>query len=85
MFQLISESRFFPRMRVVVACRSYDLNHDSRLKGLVAAPDTTLVTLEPLNWTGQLVVTLGMRKSPGGILEVARRERAHRLAPCRLF
>ncbi|WP_460500271.1 hypothetical protein [Dyella jejuensis] len=31
--------------------------------------------------TGLVVVTLGMREFPGGILEVARRERTHRLAP----
>ncbi len=47
---MIADSQFFPKMRVVVACRSYDLQHDSRLRGLATSPSTHAVTLEPLDW-----------------------------------
>jgi hypothetical protein len=50
LFQMIDDSRFFPHMRVVVACRSYDLEHDSRLKQLAGSPYTQSVTLKPLDW-----------------------------------
>ncbi|MER8977915.1 hypothetical protein [Mesorhizobium sp. M0870] len=50
LFQMIGDSHFFPHMRVVVACRSYDLEHDSRLKQLAGSPYTQSVTLKPLDW-----------------------------------
>jgi hypothetical protein len=50
LFQMINDSHFFPHMRVVVACRSYDLEHDSRLKQLAGSPYTQSITLKPLDW-----------------------------------
>jgi hypothetical protein len=50
LFQMIGDSHFFPHMRVVVACRTYDLEHDSHLKQLAESPYTHSVTLKPLDW-----------------------------------
>ena len=50
LFQMIGDSHLFPHMRVVVACRSYDLEHDSRLKQLVGLPNVRSVSLSPLDW-----------------------------------
>lgn len=36
--ELIDEARSYPHMRVIFACRSFDLEHDPRLKKLVADP-----------------------------------------------
>ena len=50
LFQMINDRHFFPHMRVIVACRSYDLEHDSRLKQLAGSPYTQSITLKPLDW-----------------------------------
>lgn len=50
LFQMIKDSHHFPFMRVVVACRTYDLEHDSHLKQLAESPYTHSVTLKPLDW-----------------------------------
>ncbi|BAF88134.1 hypothetical protein AZC_2136 [Azorhizobium caulinodans ORS 571] len=50
LFRMISDSHFYPNMRVVVACRSYDIGHDGRLKQLADSPFTRTVELKPLNW-----------------------------------
>lgn len=52
LFQMISDGQFFPHMRIAIACRSYDLEHDSRLKSLILLPHTQAVTLKPLDWDG---------------------------------
>jgi hypothetical protein len=59
LFQMIADSRFFPRMRVVVACRSYDLQHDSRLRGLATSPSVQAMTLEPLDWEHAVQPVMG--------------------------
>ena len=50
LFRIITDSHYFPHMRVVVACRTYDLEHDSRLKQLAQSPYTHSMTLKPLEW-----------------------------------
>lgn len=50
LLQMIRDSQRFPKMRVVVACRSYDLEHDSHLRGLGTSPSTQARTLAPLDW-----------------------------------
>lgn len=50
LFQMIADSEFYPKMKVIIACRSYDLEHDSRLKQFISSPYTQTVTLKPLDW-----------------------------------
>jgi hypothetical protein len=50
LLRMISDSQLFPKMRVVVACRSYDLEHDSYLQALETSPSTQARTLQPLDW-----------------------------------
>ena len=66
-FQMIREARYFPRLRVVIACRRYDLDNDSRLKELETAPQAMAVRLKPLDWSSAVQpvlerLGLGMRK-----------------------
>lgn len=49
-FRMIDQTTFFPRMRVVAACRSYDLDGDTRLVTLSNAMRVTALRLEPLHW-----------------------------------
>lgn len=50
-FQMILAARYFPRLRVVIACRRYDLDNDSLLKELETRPRAIAVRLKPLDWT----------------------------------
>lgn len=50
LFQMIAAARFYPGLRLVVACRSYDLDNDSRLKGLEKERTAAAVRLKPLDW-----------------------------------
>ena len=47
---MIDQSEYFPNMRVVAACRSYDLDRDTRLGDLCKALRVNSLRLEPLNW-----------------------------------
>lgn len=49
-FRMIDQTALFPRMRVVAACRSYDLDGDTRLVTLSDAMRVTALRLEPLHW-----------------------------------
>jgi endonuclease YncB( thermonuclease family) len=49
-FRMIEDSGYFPRLRVVLACRTYDLEHDRRLSGQAKLESTSSVTLTPLDW-----------------------------------
>jgi hypothetical protein len=49
-FRMIEQCSFFPDMRVVAACRSYDLDSDTRLKMLTEAKRVTAFRLKPLEW-----------------------------------
>jgi hypothetical protein len=49
-FRMIDQTALFPRMRVVAACRSYDLDSDTRLVTLSKAMRVTALRLEPLHW-----------------------------------
>lgn len=49
-FRMIDQSHHFPHMRVVAACRSYDLDRDTRLGELSKGTLVTSVTLKPLDW-----------------------------------
>jgi hypothetical protein len=49
-FRMIDQTAFFPSMRVVAACRSYDLDGDTRLVSLSKAMRVTALRLEPLHW-----------------------------------
>lgn len=50
LLQMIRDSQRYPKMRVVVACRSYDLEHDSHLRALGTSPSTKSRILPPLDW-----------------------------------
>jgi hypothetical protein len=46
---LLREAKAFPRMRVLLACRQFDIDNDDRLRGLVTGDDAaTQVTIPPL-------------------------------------
>jgi hypothetical protein len=49
-FRMIDQTALFPRMRVVAACRSYDLDGDTRLVTLSKAMRVMALRLEPLHW-----------------------------------
>ncbi|SFU14132.1 ATP-binding protein [Mesorhizobium sp. YR577] len=49
-FRMVNQAAHFPNMRVVAACRSYDLDGDSRLEMLSKAAQVTSITLNPLDW-----------------------------------
>jgi hypothetical protein len=82
LFQMISDSHFFPYMRVVVACRTYDLEHDSRLKQLAGSPYTQSVTLKPLNWEVAIQPVLDRLKL--GARQFSERERRMLAVPINL-
>jgi len=50
LFQLIADSEHFQKLHVVLACRSYDLANDSRLKPISTSERTVAVVLKPLDW-----------------------------------
>ena len=49
-FRMIDQTAFFPQMRVIAACRSYDLDGDTRLVSLSKALRVKALRLEPLPW-----------------------------------
>ncbi len=49
-FKMIEECSRFPQMRVVAACRSYDLDRDTRLTDMSKAKRVTTVQLKPMDW-----------------------------------
>lgn len=51
LFRIISDAGLYPGLRVVVACRSYDMERDSRLRRLADGPRRASFTLPPLDWT----------------------------------
>ncbi len=58
LFQLTSDAEHFRWLQVVLACRSYDLANDSRLKTIAASERSTTVTLKPLDWERDVLPTL---------------------------
>jgi hypothetical protein len=50
LFHMLGEKHFYPNMKAVIACRSYDLERDSRLKPLSENVRTASITLRPLGW-----------------------------------
>lgn len=50
LFRMIESSSLYPGLRLVLACRTYDLERDSRLRPLAEGPRRTGVTLPPLDW-----------------------------------
>ncbi|ATC32856.1 hypothetical protein CA606_11240 [Caulobacter vibrioides] len=58
LFQLIAQSDLFPKVRVVLACRSFDLENDSRLKSIASSVRTTSVTLKPFDWDRDVLPVL---------------------------
>ena len=49
-FEMVKQSHLFPGMRVVAACRSYDLDRDTRLQELGKARLVHSLKLKPLDW-----------------------------------
>lgn len=50
-FEMVRQSHLFPHMRVVAACRSYDLDRDTRLEQLGKARLVHSLRLKPLDWS----------------------------------
>jgi hypothetical protein len=82
LFQMIRDSHVFPHMRVIVACRSYDLEHDSRLKQLAGSPYTQSVTLKPLDW--DVAVQPVLNRLELGARQFSERERRMLAVPINL-
>jgi hypothetical protein len=53
-FRMIDQTAHFASMRVVAACRSYDLDGDTRLEALSKALRATSVRLKPFDWTANV-------------------------------
>ena len=49
-FEMVRQSHLFPHMRVVAACRSYDLDRDTRLEQLGKDRLVHSLRLKPLDW-----------------------------------
>jgi len=54
LFQMVEEARFYPGMRLVLAARRYDLDHDSRLQDLEGSPGAVAVPLTALDWGSEV-------------------------------
>jgi hypothetical protein len=46
---VIREATAFPDMRIVLACRKFDVDNDERIRGLAARPDSVMVAVGPLS------------------------------------
>lgn len=46
---IIREATAFRGMRVVLACRKFDVDNDERIRGLASRPDSVIVTVGPLS------------------------------------
>jgi hypothetical protein len=65
LLKLAAETEHYPEMRLVLACRSYDLENDRHLKNLASSERTTKIDLRLLEWDGEvapLVASLGIAK-----------------------
>jgi hypothetical protein len=49
-FKMLEQATLFPQMRVVVACRTYDLEGDSRLNRLSKSDDAKTIQLPKFEW-----------------------------------
>jgi hypothetical protein len=58
LFQLIAQSDLFPRLRVVLACRSFDLENDSRLKPITTSERAVSIVLKPFDWDRDVLPAL---------------------------
>ncbi len=47
--ELVREASAFPAMRVVLACRKFDIDNDDRIRGLATLPSTSTVTVAALS------------------------------------
>jgi hypothetical protein len=50
LFRMIDRTASYPRMRVVAACRAYDMQGDTHLQNLAASERVSSLPLEPLGW-----------------------------------
>ncbi|WP_155499085.1 hypothetical protein [Pseudomonas brassicacearum] len=53
-FELIRSANFYPQMIVVIACRAYDLDNDSRLVRLVKDASAKDIRITPLDWDAEV-------------------------------
>ena len=62
---LVRETRAFPNMRVLLACRQFDLDNDDRLRGLVTDDEsTTQIAIPPLTDTQVAAAISAMQLNP---------------------
>jgi hypothetical protein len=57
-FRMIEDSGLYRQMKVVIACRSYDLEHDRRLSGQASLPWSKAIKLESLGWDAGVLPVL---------------------------
>lgn len=58
LFQLVRAADLYPGMKVVLACRTYDLDNDSRLTSLASSIRSRAVRLLPVDWEASVVPVL---------------------------
>lgn len=50
LFKMFNQSHHFPKMRIVAACRAYDMKSDTRIKQLAESEHAAIVELKALDW-----------------------------------
>jgi hypothetical protein len=58
LFRMIDQTASYPNMRVVAACRAYDLQGDTNLQNLSASERVSSLQLEPLGWDAGVLPVL---------------------------
>ena len=67
LFQLVEESNIYRELQLVIACRTYDLEHDSRLTRLAKRDGVRVIKLELLDWEVEVfprLKALGLTERP---------------------
>jgi hypothetical protein len=70
---LLREAGAFPAMRVVMACRKFDVDNDHRIRGLAAAKDVTQIQVGPLTTEQVDAAVLAMGLAAGQLTDRQRK------------
>ncbi|MDP3749708.1 MAG: hypothetical protein Q8Q88_21975 [Phenylobacterium sp.] len=73
-FRMLRDTAIYPELRVIVACRVYDLDNDTRLKQLGLQDGVATIRLGPLDWERAVQPVLeGLGLDPAAFSERRRR------------
>ncbi len=70
---VVREATAFEDMRVVLACRKFDVDNDERIRGMAAQPDSVTVTVDPLS-DRQIDEAVDAMELDGGALTAQQRK-----------